>query len=86
MSEPEALWAFAFSIRAYRHERDLSLRGLAKETGVSPAALSRIEQGKGCRMETFDALCRQLGISRDDALDVVAAEEWVCVSAQQALR
>lgn len=44
------------------------VRAAAAEVGISPATLSRVENGKQPDLETFEKLCRWLGISPADVL------------------
>ena len=57
-----------------RRERR-GLRDTAKEIGVSPATLSRIENGKQPDLLTFEKLCRWLEISPLAFLDMGDAAE-----------
>lgn len=41
---------------------ELGLREAAKEIGISPATLSRIENGQVPDLETFQAVCRWLNV------------------------
>lgn len=41
---------------------DQGIREIATEIGISPATLSRIENGKLPDLETFPKLCRWLGV------------------------
>ncbi len=45
------------------------VRQAAKEIGVSPATLSRVENGKQPDLATFEKLCRWLGTSPSEFLD-----------------
>ena len=45
------------------------VREAAKEIGVSPATLSRIENGKQPDLATFEKLCRWLGVNPSEFLD-----------------
>lgn len=47
-------------LRLYRTVRGVSLRDLAKDTGVGHATLMRIEHGQAFDVETFMALWRWL--------------------------
>ena len=49
---------------------DRGVREAAREVGVSAATLSRIENGKQPDLDTFEKLCRWLGISPLEFLDV----------------
>lgn len=44
------------------------LREVAKEMGISPATLSRIETGRQPDLETFSKVCRWLGIDGGEIL------------------
>ncbi len=46
------------------------VREVSTEIGISPATLSRVENGKQPDLTTFEKLCRWLGISPSDVLDV----------------
>ena len=52
----------------------LGVRDTAKEIGVSPATLSRIENGKQPDLVTFEKVCRWLGISPLEVLDAGGAD------------
>ena len=47
-----------------------SVRSAAREIGVSPATLSRVENGKQPDLSTFERLCRWLRMSPTEFLDV----------------
>ena len=47
---------------------DRGIREVAKEIGISPATLSRIEHGKVPDLETFRKVCRWLKIDPADVL------------------
>ena len=46
------------------------MRSAASDVGVSPATLSRVENGKPPDLSTFERLCRWLGLSPTEFLDV----------------
>jgi len=48
-----------------------SLAEVAKQTGISKATLSRIENGKLCDMETFAKLCQWFGTEPNDYFEIV---------------
>lgn len=50
------------ALDAERQTKGLSWRQLAKEAGVSPSTLTRIQQGKSPDVNTFSALTRWLNI------------------------
>lgn len=54
------------------------LRKAAREIGISPATLSRIESGKAPDLKTFRKLCLWLGKSADDLLGLKGEgkERW----------
>jgi transcriptional regulator with XRE-family HTH domain len=54
-------------LRAKRGER--GIREVAKEIGISPATLSRIETGKQPDLDTFAKLCGWLQIDAGEVLD-----------------
>lgn len=47
-----------------------TLRDVAKETGISPSTLCRIERGEMPDLETFRKLCIWLGVSADEILGI----------------
>lgn len=49
------------------------VRAAAAEVGISPATLSRVENGKQPDLETFEKLCRWLEISPADVLQTYTA-------------
>jgi transcriptional regulator with XRE-family HTH domain len=53
-------------VRERREDR--GIREVAKEIGISPATLSRIEHGKVPDLETFRKVCRWLKIDPADVL------------------
>lgn len=80
-----ALQAFGWTVRAYRAERDLSIRAMASNFDMSPATLSRIERGKGCLLETFDALCLRMKVDHALALDEECARVRLWAASEAAL-
>jgi transcriptional regulator with XRE-family HTH domain len=54
-------------LRAYREQRGLSLRELARRLGVSPSAISQIETGKSRpSVSTLYSIVSELGMSLDE--------------------
>jgi transcriptional regulator with XRE-family HTH domain len=47
---------------------DRGIRQVAKEIGISPATLSRVEHGNLPDLETFGKVCRWLGVDPGDVL------------------
>ncbi|SRR2546427_10835905 len=47
---------------------DQGIREIAKEIGISPATLSRIERGKVPDLETFSKICRWLKVDPGEVL------------------
>lgn len=47
-------------LRAYRHHREISMRKLAKEIGISAATLMRVEQHRALDAKTFLAILKWL--------------------------
>jgi transcriptional regulator with XRE-family HTH domain len=69
-------------IREERTKRGVSLRGLARDIGVSASLISQIETGK-CRpsVSTLYALTTALGVSIEDVFEVPAAARVELVAA-----
>ena len=62
-------------IRDYREETGMTLRKLARKTGVSVAYVSEIERGKKeASSEMLEDLCSGLGLSTLDLLEMAAQE------------
>lgn len=53
-------------LRAQRGDR--GVREVAKEIGISPATLSRVERGKVPDLDTFGRICRWMKIDPGDVL------------------
>jgi transcriptional regulator with XRE-family HTH domain len=49
---------------------DEGIREFAKKLGISPATLSRIENGKLPDLETFSKICDKLGLDPSDILQL----------------
>ena len=60
----------AFGERVAAKRGMLGVRAAAREAGVSPATLSRIENGHIPDLETFERLCRWLGEDPGQFLDM----------------
>jgi transcriptional regulator with XRE-family HTH domain len=73
-------------IREERIKRGVSLRGLARDIGVSASLISQIETGK-CRpsVSTLYALTTALGVSIEGVFEVPAAEHVELVAAASSL-
>ena len=71
-STPMNLAAFGERVAAKRGT--LGVRAAAREAGVSPATLSRIENGHIPDLETFERLCRWLGEDPGRFLDTPATK------------
>ena len=57
-------------LRAARHARGLSVRGLARDIGVSASLISQIETDKiSPSVSTLYAITTELGISIEDLFD-----------------
>ncbi len=62
-------------IRSERARRGLSVRGLAREVGVSPSLISQIETGRSRpSVSTLYSITRALGISVEDVFDTSVAQ------------
>lgn len=53
--------AFGLTVRGAR--TSLSLRVAAKQIGISPATMLRVESGRACDIETFLRLCSWMGVN-----------------------
>ena len=64
---------FGEMVRAARERRGLSATSLAREVGVSPSQISRIESGdRGTDVDTLARLVRVLGLDAGASLDALA--------------
>jgi transcriptional regulator with XRE-family HTH domain len=57
-------------VREIRQKLLMSMAELAREAGVSPLTIARIEQGKDCRMETKRKIILALGYSLTDKHEI----------------
>jgi transcriptional regulator with XRE-family HTH domain len=70
--EPQTVPRLGERIRSVRTRRGLTVRGLAREVGVSASLISQIETGKAQpSVGTLYALTNALGITVEDLLSVV---------------
>ena len=76
--------AIGMAVRTARHSRGITLKNLSRQSGVSVAAIVKIEQGHGNpNVRTLDALGDGIGIeswrllrwARKHATNVVTAED-----------
>src|SRR5436190_22657889 len=51
---------------------DVGVRAAAKDIGISPATLSRVERGYLPDLETFGKICKWLGVDPGQVLGVTA--------------
>lgn len=56
------------ALDAKRRAEVISWRELARQAGVSPSTLTRMQQGKGPDVETFSALIRWLDVPAEEFL------------------
>ena len=63
-----------FSQLLSERRAEKGVREFARELGISPATLSRIERGKLPDLETFEKLCSVLKIDPADILEVERAK------------
>jgi len=64
-------------LRRLRKERGLTQRGLADASGVDPATISLVENGKRRpHLETLDSLAAALGVEVHDLIPKVQAPLW----------
>lgn len=62
-------------LRDYREETGLTMRKLARKTGVSLSYISDVERGKKeASSEMLEDLCSGLGLNTLDLLEMAAAE------------
>jgi len=55
-------------VRVQRARKRVSVRDAAREIGVSPATLSRFENGKELTSDNFMAVCKWLGVAAEETL------------------
>ena len=63
------------SLKKIREQRLLSKAELARNAGVSPLTIDRIEKGKSCRMETKRKILKALGFALVDAEKIFGQHE-----------
>lgn len=63
-----------FGLRLAAKRGAMGVRAAARDAGVSPATLSRIENGHVPDIETFERLCRWMGADPAEFLDGPAQE------------
>ena len=67
---------FGFKLRGLRQERDLSLKALAKKTGLSPSYINEIEKGKKYpKSDKIRLLSQTLNVSYDDLTSIKLKNE-----------
>lgn len=75
--------ALVATLDAERRARGISWRQLAKDAGVSPSTLTRMQQGKSPDVNTFSALTRWLNIPAErfyaQPLNQAASEDPLAV-------
>lgn len=77
--------ALVAALDSERNARGLSWRQLAKEAGVSPSTLTRMQQGKSPDVNTFTALTQWLNIAAerfytDQTMDSVQGDPLAVIS------
>lgn len=78
MSYQMALARISGLIKARRREHNISLREAARQSGISPSTLSRIERGASPSLpdaENLDRLARWLGMSVNDLITPESEDE-----------
>jgi transcriptional regulator with XRE-family HTH domain/quercetin dioxygenase-like cupin family protein len=74
--------AIGARIRAERERRGMSVRGLARDVGVSPSLISQIETSKTLpSVSTLYAITTALGVPVDEIFDPAPAVDGVAVAA-----
>jgi hypothetical protein len=72
---------FGLKLRNLRQDRKLSLKDLAKKTGLSPSYLNEIEKGKKYpKPEKISLLTENLGASYDDLISIKLKRELSLIS------
>ena len=59
----------AHALKVARKQQGLSLRETQTACGVEFSTLSRIENGRGCEVDTLARVCRWCGVSADYVLN-----------------
>jgi transcriptional regulator with XRE-family HTH domain len=62
------------SIKVKQKRGNRGIREIAKDIGISPATLSRIEQGKQPDISTFGKVCKWLGIDPSAILGLASPQ------------
>ena len=60
--------------RLLEQRGERGVREVAKEIGISPATLSRVERGHLPDLETFGKVCRWLGLDPNEVLGMAPAQ------------
>ncbi len=66
---------FPNKVRDLRMERMMSKAELARQSGLSPLTISRVEEGYECRLDTKRKILEALGLSLKDRDKVFLEEE-----------
>jgi transcriptional regulator with XRE-family HTH domain len=72
MTDPEILGELGRRLRGYRLQQGLSTKELAKQAGITPLTLSKVERGHNFRIDTLARVLRALG--RLEQLDAMLPE------------
>lgn len=70
MSEHPWCKSLAQNLSTVRHLKGISLRAHAKQLGMSPATLSRVERGWPCDLRVLAKICQGTGLPVDVLLGV----------------
>jgi len=70
------------ALRIEERRAGMGIRQAAKEAGVSPATLSRVENGKVPDLETFSKICQWLGEDPSEFLGFKASQSSGLPTAQ----
>lgn len=82
VTEPLLREALGGALRAFRSERNITLRELAEKSRVSPGYLSELERGrKEVSSELLASVCHALGVSVSDV--VIEAAGTMAVAASE---
>ncbi len=72
MTDPEILGELGRRLRGYRLQQGLPITELAKQAGITPLTLLRVERGHNFRIDTLARVLRALG--RLEQLDAMLPE------------